>query len=204
VVAYRGTTDASLSSTAGVSGDAKLAAPFAALKQPPEINDGSPSRSMVTSVTVVFNQPVTLGSGAITIVQQQADGSDPVVMPIAVNNPSGDGVTWVVTFTDPMYWNGSLPDGRYVLTVDAGAVTSTVTGQTGVEVQTMTFFRVYGDVSGDGTVDGTDVSIVEYGTGTAGDVNGDGVVDFTDWADVWGAMLPPPPRLAACRFPPNG
>ncbi|HVS70329.1 MAG TPA: hypothetical protein VHQ47_03640 [Phycisphaerae bacterium] len=186
VVAYRNVGAGYLDSAAsGATASVKLAPRFAALTAPPMVNDGSPSRSMVTSVTLTFNQAVTLGTGAVTITQEQADGSDPVAMPIAVNNPSGDGVTWVVTFTDPMYVNGSLPDGTYALTLNTAAVTSNLTGQTGVEDQTMTFFRVYGDVSGDGTVDGTDVSIVEYGTGTAGDVNGDGVVDFTDWVDVW-------------------
>lgn len=181
VVAYRNVGGGYLDSAAsGPSASVKLAPPFAALTAPPQINDGSPSRSMVTSVTVVFNQPVTLGDGAITITQQQADGSDPVVMPIAVNNPSGDGATWVITFTDPMYVDGSLADGTYALTINAGAVTSTLTGQTGVQDQTVEFFRLYGDVSGDGAVDGTDVSIVESGSGTAGDVNGDGVVNYVD------------------------
>ncbi|HVX86011.1 MAG TPA: dockerin type I domain-containing protein [Phycisphaerae bacterium] len=157
-----------------------------------QINDGSAQRSMITSLTVVFNQSVTLGDGAITLDRDPMDGSDLVPMPIAVSNPSGDGKTYVITFTDSMYEGGSLPDGIYYLTVHGGNVTSNLTGRTGIHDQEMDFYRLFGDVSGDGGVDDSDLNLVigAWGTsGPTGDVNGDGTVDgidLTDVYDTWG------------------
>ncbi|EQD30485.1 hypothetical protein B2A_14103, partial [mine drainage metagenome] len=56
------------------------------------VNDGSAQRSMVTSVTVTFNQAVTLQTGAITL-GLNGGGSIATI----VTNPSGDNTTFLIT-----------------------------------------------------------------------------------------------------------
>jgi hypothetical protein len=82
------------------------------------VNNGSPQRSMVDSLTVIFPSAVTLSSGAITLYNTTASRSES----ISCSNPSGDGKTWLVTFTGSDIYGGSLPNGVYDLTVYASDV----------------------------------------------------------------------------------
>ena len=52
-------------------------------------------------------------------------------------------------------FGGSLPDGRYVLTVHAGQVTD-VPGHILLQDQTYNFFRLFGDYDGNGVVNNAD------------------------------------------------
>jgi hypothetical protein len=83
---------------------------------------------------------------------------------------------------------GSLADGRYTLVVHAGLVQ----GASGILAGDVTFnfFRLFGDVNGDGKVDATDLAAFRAAyrsrKGMANyrwyfDVNGDGTVDATDY-----------------------
>jgi hypothetical protein len=75
----------------------------------------------------------------------------------------------------------SMGDGVYRLRVDLdGDGTTEITG---------TFFRLFGDVDGNGLVNVADIAQVTAGLGTTGlnvatDVNGDGVIDTLDLTSV--------------------
>jgi hypothetical protein len=147
-----------------------------------QVNDGAAQRSMVTSLTVTFNSAVTLSAGAIEIRQGNTS-----FFPTDVT-VSGSQV--VIRFTG-LGWvtAGSLADGRYTLVVHAGLVQGTL-GSTLAADLTGSFFRLYGDVNGDGQVDSTDLAAFQAAyrsrQGMANyrwylDYNADGWVDATDY-----------------------
>ena len=113
-----------------------------------QVNDGSAQRSMVTSLTIGFSEPVTLAAGAITLSAQ--DGS---AVPFQLS--TADGETYMPTFTGSQFLNGSLADGSYMLTVHAAGVTDSF-GQTMAADQRYSFFRLFGDFDGNGTVNNAD------------------------------------------------
>jgi uncharacterized repeat protein (TIGR03803 family) len=118
------------------------------------VNGGAIQRSMVTQAALVFNQPVTLATGAISIVQRASGGGTPT--PITFTLTSTDNTTWNLTF--PGYTGGSLPDGIFDLTVTAADVTSIsapTLSMTGGN-QTFSFDRLFGDIDGNGIVNNAD------------------------------------------------
>jgi hypothetical protein len=173
--------------------------PAIALAGSPQVNGvlaglAGPQRSMVDQIVYVFNHAVTLAANAFTIalhagvtvngVTSQTVGTLPT---LSYSSPDG-GVTWVVTFSGAGVVNNSIADGVYDLTLNHTAVTDSQ-GQALAADRTDTFFRLYGDVNGDGTVNNTDAfkfkSTFLKGTGDAGylaylDYNGDGTVNNTD------------------------
>ena len=150
------------------------------------VNDGSAQRSMVTSVTVTFNQAVTLQTGAITL-GLNGGGSITTI----VTNPSGDNTTFLITFSGTGTSYGSLNDGRYTLTVHA-ALVQNADGQAMAADSTFGFFRLFGDLDGDGVVNGYDYllfraaygkSVGQSGYQAAFDYNGDGVINGLDYLE---------------------
>jgi Calpain family cysteine protease/RTX calcium-binding nonapeptide repeat (4 copies) len=151
-----------------------------------QVNDGNPQRSMIDSLTVTFNEPVTLASGAIALNLLSQTGGPPTPMSFALNSADG-GKTWVLTFTDPSYIGRSLPDGAYELIVSAGGVT----GSGNVNMagdQDFEFFRLYGDVDGNGTVNSVDSGVLAalFGHSTNSsdwylDYDGDGQIGSNDF-----------------------
>lgn len=117
------------------------------------INDGSAQRSMVTSLSVVFNvaagQTLSFDPGAFELTG--ASGVN-----IASSNPSGDGKTFLLKFSGSGIIGGSLPDGIYGLTVHANLIHDnfgqTLSGGNSV----LPFHRLFGDSDGDKDVDGID------------------------------------------------
>jgi hypothetical protein len=84
--------------------------------------------------------------------------------------------------------NNSIADGVYDITLNAAAVADAA-GQALSASRTDTFFRLYGDANGDGTVNNTDTfrmkSSFLKNAGDAGylayfDYNGDGTVNNSD------------------------
>ncbi len=148
------------------------------------INDGSPQRSMVATLSVVFAAGVTLSADAF-VLDRAAGGSVAVV----ATNPSGDGVTWLLTpQAGPLFDGNSLADGVYTLRVTAGGVTNGL-GQPMAEDYVAGFHRFFGDSDGDGDVDAVDLGRFGQAFGkTAGqagyqayfDSDGDGDVDAID------------------------
>jgi hypothetical protein len=104
----------------------------------------------------------TLTAGMVSLVGNQ------VKLDFGVNGVGGDR-------------NSSLGDGIYRVRVDLdGDGTAEITG---------TFFRLFGDVDGNGVVNDTDIALVTAAQGTSGlnlttDLNGDGFVNATDLTNV--------------------
>lgn len=104
------------------------------------LNDGNAARTAIMSASVVFSTPVTVNASAITLVQNPTGSATPVAAAIA--NPTGDGRTWIVSWTTSSF-NNALPDGSYALTVH-GAQIADAFGQTAGGDQTTTFASAVG------------------------------------------------------------
>jgi hypothetical protein len=150
------------------------------------VNDGNAQRSMVDSLTVTFNEPVLLAAGAITLnLLSQTGGPSTPITNFDLNSPDG-GTTWLMTFTDPSYIGGSLPDGAYEVSVSAAGVTGQ--GLNMSADQNFTFYRIYGDFQGTGAVTGADftqlVGLIGKPTNSSDwyvDFDGDGVISGSDF-----------------------
>ena len=125
------------------------------------VNDGSAQRSMVSSLTVNFDGPVTLAAGAFELSRQ--DGSL-VELNVASSIVSGRTIA-VLTFTGPGIIGGSLADGNYKLTIKSDLVRDASgrgldgdgDGAAGGD-SADAFFRLYGDSDGDRDVDLLDLA----------------------------------------------
>ena len=146
------------------------------------VNDGSAQRSMVNKLTVAFSTPVTLAANAITLATTGG-----TAVPFTLS--SADGQTYVLTFTASQFIAGSLADGQYVLTVHAAAVTNSYGGPMASD-QTESFFRLFGDYDGNGTVNSADYFQFKKAFGTtrggAGylamfDYDGNGTINSSDY-----------------------
>jgi uncharacterized repeat protein (TIGR03803 family) len=163
------------------SGEAPVISSFA-------VNSGAAQRSMVTQATVVFNQPVNLATGAISLVERATGGGTPT--PITFVQSTTDNTTWNLTF--PGYTGGSLPDGIFDLTVtaaDVSSVSSPTLAMTGGD-QTSTFDRLFGDIDGNGVVNNADYFQFKKAFGqlaggpnynAAFDYDGNGVINNADY-----------------------
>ncbi len=149
------------------------------------VNDGAVQRSMVTRATISFDRTVVLDSGAITI--KDAKGNSFPVSSSWELSATGGPATLTLRF--PSFSGGSIPDGRYTLTVQADKVHDVATGRVMTANSTFSFTRVYGDLNGDGIYDREARSLVHallgHHTGDPGflsalDVNSDGVIDAID------------------------
>jgi hypothetical protein len=156
------------------------------------VNDGSAQRSMVNSITATFNGAAILDPEAIELRRQ--DGSL-VDAQVSISLVSGKTVA-VLTFAGAEFIGGSLADGSYTLTVQADRVHDRwgreldgdgdgVAGGDRVDG----FFRLFGDVTGDGVVDQQDRELFRSAfktrAGEAGylwylDFDGDGTIDGLD------------------------
>jgi hypothetical protein len=137
---------------------------------------------------VTFNEPVTLSAGAIALnLLSQTGGSPTPITNFTLTPSSGSSTSFVLTFTDPSYIGGSLPDGAYEVIVSASGVTSSQ-GLNMSATQDFTFYRLYGDFQGDGTVNGSDfttlVTLIGKQTNSTNwyvDYDGDGTITGTDF-----------------------
>lgn len=130
------------------------------------VSDGTAQRSVFNSFTLNFDQVVNLASGAVTMNRVTTNSAGAVLTSTAVDasaftilNPSGDGKTWVVTVAA----GGSLDDGRgdfldgvYQFTIHAAMVTNAYGTALAGGDQTKSFRKLFGDVNGDGRVNGAD------------------------------------------------
>jgi hypothetical protein len=157
-----------------------------------QVNDGNPQRSMVQSLTLTFNERVTLYYGAISLTQRDPNGGAATPETYTLSNPSGDGMTYLLTFTDPSYAGGSLPDGVYDLTVNASLVRNNQGGTPAAD-QTFSFYRLYGDFLGTGIVNFQSLVTVVQDLGIDSsnpnylnyvDINSDGVINFQELVGV--------------------
>ena len=85
---------------------------------------GGSQRSMVDSVTYVFNQAVTLGTGAISMDVNSGYTGTTGIVPTISYATIDDGHTWLVTFSGSSVTGNSIADGVYDITLNASAVTA--------------------------------------------------------------------------------
>ncbi|MBX7106516.1 MAG: S8 family serine peptidase, partial [Gemmataceae bacterium] len=153
------------------------------------VNDGSAQRSRVTSVTVTFNEPVTLPvnpASAFTLVGPTGS----VAMTGSASTTNGaTAVTLSFSGTNTEF--SSLKDGLYTLTAIAGQITDgagfKLDGNgdgTAGDNATSTLHRLYGDANGDRSVQPDDFlafRLAFLGASTAFDFDGANNVDPADF-----------------------
>jgi hypothetical protein len=147
------------------------------------VNDGAAQRSMVKSVRVSFDAVVSIDLAGVTLTDSTGRAA-----------PFGGGTTTYANGTTlfsllPVGVGSTVADGRYTLTIKAGAV-KTSTGGTAMAVDyTFGFTRLFGDLNGDGVYDREARTLVKQLQGitardprfvAALDSNADGVIDATD------------------------
>lgn len=151
------------------------------------INGGQTQRSMVKSVSLVFSEAVTLGSGAVTLLL--ASGLAVPGTALAVGNPSGDQRSYLLTFNGSAVVAGSLADGIYDLKVTASAVQDAAGNLLNANY-TRRFHRLFGDINGDKRVNLIDYTRLRTTLGRASghplfeeafDVDASGLVNVTDF-----------------------
>ena len=184
------------------------------------INDGGPSRSMITSLTVEFDSIIDPAGLPTAFVITNVDTSTQVT-DLVVSAPDNSGGTSVVTLTfddddsnDPTIvrrvgvgvLDDSLADGNYRLDILASGIQSggvsmvddfEFGGQTFGESPNDDFYRLLGEVNQDGVRNNTDLAtVVPTLFNPAGyradlDTNGDGVSNNTDLAALVPTLFGP-------------
>jgi hypothetical protein len=147
------------------------------LQGPPTVSaivwqNGEAQRSLITSVSVTFDQPVTLNTNSFKL-ERYGTASDTPFGNVSITFVPGPGLNeWIVTFVnggtvgiDP---GGSLQDGQYKLTVVASNVSGSLDGGTMVANTESKVHRLFGDGNGSGNVDGTDFTLFRLVFGLAG------------------------------------
>jgi len=172
-----------------------------------QIDTGGSQRSMVRSLTVTFNGPATIATGAFDLIRV---GGGPVGLNVATQLLGGRTVA-TLTFRDSTEpGSGSLADGNYQLTIHGDRVTDSFNQQLDGDGngfiggdRVTSFFRLYGDVNGDRAMNLSDLAVFRGAFGTiAGDsgyldyldFNGDGVINLTDltqFRNRFRAIFPP-------------
>ena len=151
------------------------------------VNGNAAQRSMVATVNLTFNQPITLASGALSLVRRGGSG-------ISLNaTPSADLKSYTLTFSGTGVSAGSLSDGIYDFLADVSRLRDafgvvpigTRTNQNGA----LAFHRLFGDSDGDKDVDSIDSLRFRSSQGSlAGqsgylgyfDIDADGDIDSID------------------------
>jgi hypothetical protein len=153
------------------------------------INDGSAQRSLVRSITITFDMPVTFDPGAFGLARV---GGGLPTLTRTVTQANGQ-TTVVLTFGGSGTLFGSLGDGDWALRVYGSRVhradlRAAVMGPGSVD----RFHRLFGDADGDGDVDDNDRAAFNTAFGQTDaaslatfDFNRDGAVDTADrsWFD---------------------
>jgi hypothetical protein len=177
-----------------------------------QVNDGSAQRSMVTTLTVTFDMPVTFVGTPAAAFSLVRIGGGAVSFSAMANLINGRTVVTLSNFSGNETQLGSLADGRYTLTALASQISSNTQpldgNSDGLGGDNYTFsdaqglFRLFGDINGDQTVNGLDLGFFRDGFGTqVGDANylsyldidGDGVIngfDLGQFRTRFGSSLP--------------
>lgn len=156
-----------------------------------QINGNLPSlvgaqRSMVDDIVYSFSEAVNLsGAAAIIAVHNGQGGTAPSLTWTALNpNSDGSATQWAVSFSGAGVTGISIANGVYDITLNASAVTSDADPAVSVQPRaTDTFFRLFGDVNGDGVVNATDNFELKTALSTYNpvfDYNDDGVINAAD------------------------
>ncbi len=169
---------------------------FAFVTLPPrvqslQINDASPQRSIVRSITISFDEPVFFSGSAeaaFTLTRNGSVGSVQVAASVQ-NNPHG---VVTLTFSGALTQFGSLIDGNYSLSINAAMVSNIaaldgngdgVAGDNWVS-PAGSIFRLFGDADGNRSVNAVDFVYLRLalgGSSFAFDLDGDGSVELLDF-----------------------
>jgi hypothetical protein len=147
------------------------------------VNDGHVQRSMIWSIRVTFDQPVTALTGAFQLIRR----SGGAVAVDALASP--DLKTYTLSFSGSGTQHGSLMDGIYDLTVRSSFLRNSA-GQTppGPD-KILTFHRLFGDSNGDKQVNKSDSNAFKKAMGATStsskyvrwfDFNADNVINSFD------------------------
>jgi Dockerin type I domain len=176
------------------------------------VNDGTAQRSRVTSIQVTFSTQVTFAgplSNAFRVSRTGPGGpTGDATVSVDLSPSTATQTIAKLSFSGPLVEFGSLIDGNYMLTVFSSQVSAggnafdgNLDGSPGGDL-TLNFFRLYGDVTGDRTVNGLDLTAFRDAFGTvstdaafvaAFDFNGDGAINGTDlnqFRNRFGVILP--------------
>jgi hypothetical protein len=156
------------------------------------INDASAQRSKVGSITVTFTRAVDLSRGAFTLLRTSRGTTADVSRVVSVMTAlTADGRTVAkLTFAGAGILGGSLEDGQYALTIHGDQVHDHLLGAPLDGDLVDHFFRLFGDVNGDGRVDRTDLkAFLRANPSRRGmakyrgyfDFNGDGLINSLDY-----------------------
>jgi hypothetical protein len=176
------------------------------------VNNGGAQRSLVTSLTISFDQVVTLPASVADAFTLARTGGGPVTFQATASFIGGVTVVTLSNFTGAETQFGSLADGRYTLTalqnlISAGGAALDGNGD-GTGGDNFTFgeaqglFRFYGDATGDRHVDIADFGLLSgtfnLSTGQTGflpyfDFNNDGHIDIADFGQFSLRLFTPLP-----------
>jgi hypothetical protein len=177
------------------------------------VDDGAGQRSRVASLSIHFDQVVSLPANIADAFQLSRNGGGTVNFTASASYQGGVTVVTLNGFTgSEADGSGSLVDGRYTLTVLQNQVLATgaaldgngdgTAGDNFVYTDAQGLFRFYGDVNGDANINGFDLGIFRNAFGTqVGDANflsyldfdQDGVInglDFGQFRTRFGTTLP--------------
>jgi hypothetical protein len=165
------------------------------------INDGTPQRSLVTSLKVSFSEAVDFPSGVTAAFTVERTSGGPLgQVGLSFNPSSGPASDVTITFNntgavgvDP---GNSLSDGRYLLTIVADKITGSGGSLDGdndgvaegypTDNKTMLFHRLFGDADGNATVNSSDFGVFRtfFGLGASiFDFTADGSTNSNDFAE---------------------
>ncbi len=192
-----------ISTPTGIALDGEVEDYAIEIRVPPQVesivvDDSTSQRSMVRSLTVLFNTIVSLDADALTLEKVGGSSVELVVDPTEVGGKS----VAIVTFTGVDIKGGSLPDGNYVLTVHGDRVH---VGRAKMAADVVdSFFRLFGDAFGNRAVGLDDFNALRTAFGTTPPnpkYNDDldyfsnnviGLDDFNAFRSRFGTTLPPP------------
>jgi uncharacterized repeat protein (TIGR03803 family) len=151
-------------------------------------------RSMVDSIVYTFSEAVNVGANAFSIAVHSGQNGTAPSLAWAAINPNGDGSStqWVVTFSGAGVTGGSIGNGVYDISLNSSAATSDANPAVTVQTRPVdTFYRLYGDINGDGRVNNADYAAFlstnglkagQTGFNAGFDSDGDGRVNNNDYA----------------------
>jgi hypothetical protein len=202
-----------ISAVGGTTGEYTISASVPPRVAAVTVDDGTAQRSRVASLTIRFDQVVSLPANVADAFQLSRNGGGAVNFTATASYQGGVTVVTLNSFTgSEADASGSLIDGRYTLTVLQNRVSSTgaaldgnddgTAGDNFVYTDAQGLFRFYGDVNGDANINGFDLGIFRNAFGTqVGDANylnyldfdQDGVInglDFGQFRTRFGTTLP--------------
>ncbi|MBX7106555.1 MAG: hypothetical protein K1X57_20940 [Gemmataceae bacterium] len=146
------------------------------------VNDGSPQRSRVTSLTVTFSEPVNLTPSTFQLSRTGPGGpTGNVTLAVSTSASTSTQTVAKLTFSGSLTEFASLVDGRYVLTVN-GAQYSDLGGLAG-STTSLEFHRLFGDTDGNRIVNAVDLlafRLAFLSNSPTFDFDGNGQVDFRE------------------------